>query len=137
MNCQTHKEQLSLLTDGALSAEHLPALFRHLSECADCRNFFLHVKVIHETALRMPPAAAPDAADRIIRTLTLGAETPPMVNTTFTVKASSALFSLGLVILMTVFIYGMGKVQEQEMSRQYVRTVYERGLSGDAHTNIR
>jgi predicted anti-sigma-YlaC factor YlaD len=49
MNCDQHQEEMSRMMDGQESGAVLPGLFRHLSECEECRRFYAAARAVERT----------------------------------------------------------------------------------------
>jgi predicted anti-sigma-YlaC factor YlaD len=46
MNCNDHQQMISRLLDGEMSQSESTALFRHLSECSECRGFYHQLQTL-------------------------------------------------------------------------------------------
>jgi predicted anti-sigma-YlaC factor YlaD len=122
MNCQTTKEQISQLLDNELRAEELQPMFQHLSECEECRTFFLHTKEIHDGAKAIAYVDAPEVID--LKFAVLGMEQQQsFLSRKFTVSVSSAITSVCVAIVMVLFIYVSGTIQEKQIAEQYRQTM--------------
>ncbi len=117
MNHQTIHEQISLLIDDALDAEEQSTVFRHLSECEECRTFFQRTQRVSRAMQRLTDTPVPEAMDQKFGILGAGLQVRP------TGSLRSALVSVGAVLVMTVFIYIIGTVQAEGGMQQYHSTV--------------
>ncbi len=122
MNCQTTKEQISQLLDNELHSEELQPMFQHLSECEECRTFFLHTKEIHDSTKSLEYVAAPKAIDQKFAVLGMGQQ-QSFLSRKFTISVSSVITSVGAVIALVLFIYVSGTIQEKQIAEQYRQTI--------------
>ena len=122
MNCQTTKEQISQLLDNELRAEELQPMFQHLSECEECRTFFLHTKDIHGSTKSLAYVAAPEVIDQKFAVLGIKQQ-QSILSRKFTISVSSAIYSVSAAIAMVLFIYVSGTIQEKQIAEQYRQTM--------------
>jgi predicted anti-sigma-YlaC factor YlaD len=47
MNCNDHQQLISRLLDGEMLPEESMHLFRHLSECSECRGFYHQLRTLN------------------------------------------------------------------------------------------
>lgn len=117
MNHQTIQEQISLLIDNELHAEEQSSVFRHLSECGECRTYFQRTQRVSRAMHQLPDRSVPRSMDQKFGILGAGLQERP------TVSVRSAVVSIGAVLLMTVFIYIIGTAQAEVGMQQYHSTV--------------
>jgi anti-sigma factor RsiW len=117
MNHQTIQQQISVLIDDVLDAEEQSTVFRHLSDCEECRTFFQRTQRVSRAMHRLTDSPVPDAMDQKFGILDAGLQVRP------TASLRSALVSVGAVLLMSVFIYIIGTVQAEGTMQQYHNTV--------------
>ncbi len=122
MSCQTTQERISQLLDNELLSEELQPMFQHLSECEECRTFFLHTKEIHDSAKSLEYVAAPKSIDQKFAVLGMEQQ-QSFLSRKFTISVPSALYSVGAAIVMSVFIYVVGNIQEKSLLSQYRQTM--------------
>ncbi|MDP1675299.1 MAG: zf-HC2 domain-containing protein [Bacteroidota bacterium] len=122
MNCQTTKEQISQLLDNELRAEELQPMFQHLSECEECRKFFLQTKDIHDSAKTLEYITAPKVIDQKFAVLGMEQQ-QSFLSRKFTISVPSAIYSIGAVIVLMLFIYVSGTIQEKQIAEQYRQTM--------------
>lgn len=123
MNCQNTKEQISQLLDNELSAGELQSMFRHLSECEECRTFFLRAKEIHDSIQSLEYSTAPNEIDQKFAVLGMEEQSHSIFSRKFTISVPSALYSVGAAIIMSLFIYVVGNIQEKSLLSQYQQTM--------------
>lgn len=122
MKCILCKETISEMLDRAAGDETLAAVFRHLSDCADCRKFYADTHAVHEATRRFQHAKAPAELDQKLGVLGMESGYPhKKISVTFSVP--SALFSVGAVLMMVLFIYAVGSIQERNLSANFQRTM--------------
>lgn len=117
MNHQTIQEQIGLLIDDALDTEEQSMVFRHLSECEECRTFFQRTQRLSRAMHRLPDVPVPHALDLKFSMLGAGLQERPAS------PVRSAVVSIGAVLLMSFFIYIIGTVQAEATLQQYQSTV--------------
>jgi hypothetical protein len=100
MSHESIQEMISQFTDDALPQEELPGLFRHLSECEECREFFVHTKKIHDGMKQLIPPVVPAELDKTFSILKIGVPDRPLLERSFTLSVPSILLS---VIAMSLF----------------------------------
>ncbi|MBI2428913.1 MAG: hypothetical protein HYV29_08985 [Ignavibacteriales bacterium] len=123
MDCLTSKVQISQFLDNELPQELLQPLFYHLGECEECRNFFVRTKVVHEGAKNVEYAAVPKELDEKFAVLEMGEKNVSLMNRKFTISVPTAIYSIGAVIVMVLFIYVSGTIQEKQIAEQYRQTM--------------
>ena len=122
MNCQTTQEQISQLLDNELHAEELQPMFHHLSECEECRAFFLHTKEIHDITKSLKYIAVPEVIDQKFAVLGMEQQ-QSFLSRKFTISVSSTIYSIGAFIAMVFFVYVSGTIQEKQIAAQYQQTM--------------
>ena len=123
MDCQTSKEHISQLLDNELSPELLPPLFQHLGNCEECRNYFVQTKSVHDAVKKLEYVAVPSEMDDKFAVLEMGEKKVSWINRKFTISVSSMFYSIGVAIIMTLFIYAVGIIQEKSLIAQYQQTM--------------
>jgi len=131
MNHQSNKESISLLIDNELSPQQQRELFLHMAECDDCRTFFLHASVIRHAAGSMAAVSVPDELDRKFSALAMESKRSAIGSASVTVSLPSILYSLGAVIMMTVFVYVVGTIQEESLAQQYKQSIHVTGQQNE------
>ncbi len=123
MNCQTTKEQISQFLDTELRSVELQSMFLHLSECEECRTFFIQTKEIHDGVKSIEYIAAPEIIDQKFAVLGMEQTQQSILSRRFTISVPSALYSVGAAIVMSLFIYVVGNIQEKSLLSQYRQTM--------------
>lgn len=133
MNCQNYQEQISQLLDNELPAGELQPMFRHLSECEECRKFFMQTKTIHDSVRGMEYVVTPNEIDQKFAVLAMGQKQQSLLSRQFTISVPSVIYSIGAVIVLSVFIYVSGTIQEKYIAEQYRQTM---NLTMPYNTNL-
>jgi len=123
MNCQTTKEQISQFLDNELHDEELQPMFHHLGECEECRKFFLQAKEICDSAKTLEYLTAPNEIDQKFAVLGMEQKQKSILSRQFTISVSSVISSVGAVIVILLFIYVSGTIQEKQIAEQYRQTM--------------
>ena len=123
MDHQSFQEQISQFMDNELPKEQQQALFRHLSECELCREFFSDTKTIHDTVKELAYDPVPHEMDRKFEVLGMKETASHFRNRTLTISIPTAVYSIGAVIMMTLFMYVVGNIQEKNLSDQFLQSV--------------
>lgn len=110
------------MLDCTAGDETLAAVFRHLSDCSECRKFYVETNAVHSAMHRFPYVKTPAELDRKLSVLGMESGTPhKKVSVTFSVP--SALYSVGAVLMLLLFIYAMGSFQERNLSTGFQLTM--------------
>ncbi|NUN69366.1 MAG: zf-HC2 domain-containing protein [Bacteroidetes bacterium] len=123
MKHRSTKEEISLLIDNELTLPQQRELFLHMAECDDCRTFFLHLSSIRSAAGRMAAGTVPEELDRAFSALAMGSQRGITRSATVTLSLRSVVYSIGAVIMMTLFIYAAGTIQEENLAQQYKQSI--------------
>ena len=123
MDHQSIQEQVSQFLDNELPTSMLQPMFQHLSECDVCRTFFVNSNTIHDTAQKIKEENAPEPLDRKFVALGMTKAISKFQNRSLTIPVPSVVYSIGTVIVMTLFIYIVGSLQEKNLLSQYRQTM--------------
>ncbi len=123
MNCLTTKEQTSQFLDNELHTEELQPMFHHLSECEECRIFFIQTKEIHDKAKILEYFVLPDEVDQKFTVLGMSENKQSILSRQFTISVLSVIYSVSAVIVMSLFMYVMVIIQEKNIAEQYRQTM--------------
>ena len=109
--------------DNEATDAELKELFLHLSESEESRTLFVDMKRVNESLMQKPDFEFPKEIDQKFAVLGMKEKHQPILSRQFTISVSSAIYSVGAVIVMSLFIYVMGAIQEKEIAERYRQTM--------------
>ena len=107
------QEQISQLIDGELGGENQPALFEHLSSCAECRSFLNSTLALRSKLATM---VAPIPAGLDVRMQNTFAATPSyLFNAQPAAVRLAFAASIAFILLMGSLLFGPQILKTQQM----------------------
>lgn len=104
MNHEQVLERSSQFLDGELPTSEQAEMFRHLSECGDCRTMFERMLRVSRAAQRMLPVSVPPALDQKFAALTPVIGSPRFLERRVSVPAMLLSFIAVMILSVSILV---------------------------------